>query len=297
VPCATSLLRRPAIACICGMTYFTPSRCRTARITRLGTATDASRSGAPKLQIMMVARPRNHPVVALQRRLAAPPSLPFLPPDISERPSSRLTRRRDSIHRFDAGNLLSGFELAQNLVHQRRRAVGARSERLPCRVDHQQALERQSDTASTNSGAVGLERFAPIIERRYRIRVCAERPECELDEEHMRYACCDTALSERARCVTSSTPNPSLAFTGPVRRGEDPFAFFVCGGKLGGKLSRVASRVASQSQWIRTGCDGTRWKQRPQHLEVVSGDAVFLVDVGGVDGTRTRGLRRDRPAF
>jgi hypothetical protein len=43
--------------------------------------------------------------------------------------------------------------------------------------------------------------------------------------------------------------------------------------------------------------DGPRRNERPQHLGVVSQPTVLLVDVGGVDGTRTRGLRRDRPAF
>ena len=43
--------------------------------------------------------------------------------------------------------------------------------------------------------------------------------------------------------------------------------------------------------------DGERWSRRPLHLAVVSKPMDFLVDVGGVDGTRTRGLRRDRPAF
>ena len=39
--------------------------------------------------------------------------------------------------------------------------------------------------------------------------------------------------------------------------------------------------------------DGERWSRRPLHLVVVSNLTDFLVDVGGVDGTRTRGLRRD----
>ena len=41
------------------------------------------------------------------------------------------------------------------------------------------------------------------------------------------------------------------------------------------------------------GSDGERRNGRPLHLVVVSHVTDFLVDVGGVDGARTRGLRRD----
>ena len=43
--------------------------------------------------------------------------------------------------------------------------------------------------------------------------------------------------------------------------------------------------------------DGRGRKEQPPLIGVRSGEILLLVYRGGVDGTRTRGLRRDRPAF
>jgi hypothetical protein len=55
------------------------------------------------------------------------------------------------------------------------------------------------------------------------------------------------------------------------------------GGKLGERYGRV--------------CDAWRRTARPQHV-VVNAERIDYLEVsGGADETRTRDLRRDRPAF
>ena len=94
----------------------------------------------------------------------------------------------------------------------------------------------------------------------------------------------------------------------PLRAAVEQFRYYLCAALLeqnrtpkgchAGCHAKGQKMGATPGATLKTkGSDGERWSRRPLHLVVVSNLTDFLVDVGGVDGTRTRGLRRDRPAF